>query len=50
MKHALYAASGPKGLFTNSDVLSRVVAYQVPLFEHGGKDEWGHIDLWGSMS
>lgn len=47
IEQELYAACGPEGSFAHNDVWGRLVAYQVPLFDHAGRDKWGHVDLLG---
>lgn len=47
MEQAIYQRCGPGGSLADSAIWGQLIAYQVPLFDNGGRDGWGHIDLLG---
>jgi hypothetical protein len=45
IEQQLYLAYGPASRLGSKPFWGQLVAYQVPLFDSGARDGWGHIDL-----
>ena len=45
IEQQLHLTYGPAGTLGSTSLWERLVAFQVPLFEVGRRNDWGHIDL-----